>query len=138
MTSIIFLGLLIGSFIWGTIGDQLGRRRALILSLSMNAAFGLLSSISNNFIQLILFRFGSGIGVGGSIPLIFAYISEISPSRRKGYYLSILASSWMVSFFTVINVIGNKINFSLQIFSQPFWLIQYYHYKQLLLHGVYS
>ena len=98
LTSIIFLGLLIGSFIWGTIGDQLGRRRALILSLSMNAAFGLLSSISNNFIQLILFRFGSGIGVGGSIPLIFAYISEISPSRRKGYYLSILASSWMVSF----------------------------------------
>ena len=47
--------------------------------------------------QLVICRFLSGLGVGGSIPLIWAYCSEISPSNKKGFYMSILSTSWMVA-----------------------------------------
>lgn len=39
----------------------------------------------------------AGIGVGGSIPLLFTYTSEIVPQHNKGYFMSILSLNWMVS-----------------------------------------
>ena len=97
LTSTIFAGLFIGSFVWGSVGDQIGRRRGLIMTLSINATFGLLSAVATSYVQLVACRFLSGLGVGGSIPLIWAYASEISPASKKGFFMSILSMSWMVA-----------------------------------------
>lgn len=97
LSSVVFIGLLLGGYVWGWLGDQWGRRTSLVISLAINGLFGLLSSFSQSFFQLIVFRFCAGIGVGGSIPLIFTYVSEISPQDRKGFFLSILATNWMLA-----------------------------------------
>jgi MFS family permease len=34
--------------------------------------------------------------VGGSIPVVFAYCCELVPTRRRGFYLTIVAAFWMV------------------------------------------
>ena len=84
----------------GSVGDQLGRRKALLFSLSMNALFGLISSISSNYFQLLLFRFLSGVGVGGMasnlrnhesmifqvefLPMVFSF----SPFRADTVFIS--------------------------------------------------
>lgn len=97
LSSVVFIGLLCGGYLWGSLGDQWGRKTSLVLSLAMNGIFGLFSAMSNSFFQLLIFRFGAGVGVGGSIPLLFTYISEISPQERKGFYLSLLGTNWMLA-----------------------------------------
>ena len=104
LSSVVFIGLLCGGYLWGSLGDQWGRKTSLVLSLAMNGIFGLFSAMSNSFFQLLIFRFGAGVGVGGSIPLLFTYISEISPQERKGFYLSLLGTNWMVSSLIIITI----------------------------------
>ena len=62
LSSIMFLGMLIGGYLWGGIADLTGRRRSLLMSLTLNGVFGLVSALSPNIYFLLLFRFISGIG----------------------------------------------------------------------------
>ena len=62
LSSIVFLGMLIGGYLWGGLADLSGRRRALLMSLTLNGVFGFVSGLSPNFYVLLLFRFVSGIG----------------------------------------------------------------------------
>ncbi|XP_058501371.1 synaptic vesicle glycoprotein 2B [Solea solea] len=95
LTASIFLGMMVGGYVWGYLADQRGRRRVLVVSLTVNGVFGVLSSLAPWFWLLLLLRFISGIGVGGSIPVVFSYFSEFMPRRRRGTMISALATFWM-------------------------------------------
>ncbi len=60
--SIIFVGMLFGSYIWGGLADVIGRRTTLIGSLAVSAIFGILSAFSPWFWLFVVFRFFSGFG----------------------------------------------------------------------------
>ena len=62
LSSTIFLGLLIGGYVWGGLGDITGRRLTLIMSLFVNSIFAFVSAFSPNFYVLLILRFFSGIG----------------------------------------------------------------------------
>ncbi|KAF7648998.1 hypothetical protein LDENG_00148750 [Lucifuga dentata] len=95
LTASIFLGMMIGGYLWGYLADQRGRRRVLVLSLTVNGLFGGLASLAPWFWLFLLLRFISGVGVGGSIPVIFSYFSEFMPRLRRGTMISALATFWM-------------------------------------------
>uniref|UniRef100_A0A1A7WVG3 Major facilitator superfamily (MFS) profile domain-containing protein n=1 Tax=Iconisemion striatum TaxID=60296 RepID=A0A1A7WVG3_9TELE len=95
LTTSIFLGMMVGGYIWGYLADQRGRRRVLVVSLTVNGLFGGLASIAPWFWLFLLLRFISGVGVGGSIPVIFSYFSEFMPRVRRGAMISALATFWM-------------------------------------------
>ncbi|KAL4005444.1 hypothetical protein ACER0C_005157 [Sarotherodon galilaeus] len=95
LTASIFLGMMVGGYMWGYLADQKGRRRVLIVSLTVNGLFGGLASLAPWFWLFLLMRFISGIGVGGSIPVIFSYFSEFMPRLRRGAMISCLATFWM-------------------------------------------
>lgn len=95
LTASIFLGMMVGGYMWGYLADQRGRCRVLVVSLSVNGVFGALASVAPNFWLFLLLRFISGIGVGGSIPVIFSYFSEFMPRLRRGAMISALATFWM-------------------------------------------
>uniref|UniRef100_A0A3P8UVI3 Synaptic vesicle glycoprotein 2 n=1 Tax=Cynoglossus semilaevis TaxID=244447 RepID=A0A3P8UVI3_CYNSE len=94
-TSSVFVGMMLGGYVWGYLADKRGRRRVLVVSLTVNGIFGVLSSLAPWFWLLLLLRFISGIGVGGSIPVIFSYFSEFMPRQRRGAMISALATFWM-------------------------------------------
>ncbi|XP_076062798.1 synaptic vesicle glycoprotein 2B-like isoform X2 [Oratosquilla oratoria] len=96
LNAMLFLGMMLGGYIWGSLGDIYGRRNILIVSLLVNAIAGILSAFAQGFPLFLTFRFISGLGVGGSIPLVWAYISEFQPPHKRGQALSIIASFWMV------------------------------------------
>lgn len=60
--SIIFLGMLFGSFVWGGLADMIGRRTAIVLSLLTSAFFGFFSAFLPWFWMFVAFRFLSGFG----------------------------------------------------------------------------
>uniref|UniRef100_A0A3Q2QVL2 Synaptic vesicle glycoprotein 2 n=1 Tax=Fundulus heteroclitus TaxID=8078 RepID=A0A3Q2QVL2_FUNHE len=93
LTASIFL-MMVGGYMWGYLADQRGRRRVLVVSLSVNGLFGGLASLAPWFWLFLLLRFVSGI-VGGSIPVIFSYFSEFMPRLRRGAMISALATFWM-------------------------------------------
>ncbi|XP_047451704.1 synaptic vesicle glycoprotein 2C [Mugil cephalus] len=95
LTASIFLGMMVGGYVWGYLADQRGRRKVLVLSLTVNGVFGALASLAPWFWLFLLLRFISGIGVGGSIPVIFSYFSEFMPRVRRGAMISALATFWM-------------------------------------------
>ncbi|AWP08048.1 putative synaptic vesicle glycoprotein 2B-like isoform 2 [Scophthalmus maximus] len=95
LTASIFLGMMVGGYVWGYLADQRGRCRILVVSLTVNGVFGGLASAAPWFWLLLLLRFISGIGVGGSIPVIFSYFSEFMPRLRRGTMISALATFWM-------------------------------------------
>ncbi|XP_044050253.1 synaptic vesicle glycoprotein 2B isoform X3 [Siniperca chuatsi] len=95
LTASIFLGMMVGGYMWGYLADRRGRRRVLVVSLTVNGLFGGLASVAPWFWLFLLLRFISGIGVGGSIPVIFSYFSEFMPRWRRGAMISALATFWM-------------------------------------------
>ena len=62
LSSVMFIGMLFGSFVWGGLSDVSGRRFTLLTSMSVNGAFGLMSAFAPNFPTFVVFRFVSGIG----------------------------------------------------------------------------
>ncbi|XP_029951656.1 synaptic vesicle glycoprotein 2B-like [Salarias fasciatus] len=87
--------MMVGGYLWGYLADRRGRRRILVVSLMVNGLFGGLSSVAPWFWLFLLLRFISGVGVGGSIPVIFSYFSEFMPRLRRGAMISALATFWM-------------------------------------------
>ncbi|XP_078322723.1 synaptic vesicle glycoprotein 2C-like isoform X2 [Crassostrea virginica] len=95
LNAIIFVGMMLGGYFWGSLADRHGRRTVLLGSLTVNGLGGLVSSTSQVFWLFLLARFISGIGVGGSIPVIFSYFTEFQPKDKRGRMISALATFWM-------------------------------------------
>ena len=59
-------------------------------------------------LEILLFYFYGYLDrVGGSIPLVWAYMSEFQPSSRRGRALSVVASFWMIGNITVAGKFKN-------------------------------
>ena len=58
----LFLGMMVGGWLWGNLADRLGRKRMLILALLVNAVFSGLSSFVTSYWLFLLCRLVSGLG----------------------------------------------------------------------------
>ena len=88
--------MLFGGLLCGYFSDKIGRRPCLIYSLGLNTAAGLASACVPNVQWLIFCRVVGGVGIGGSVPVVFSLGAEIFPSHVRGKLLSLIASFWMV------------------------------------------
>ncbi|KAK0155611.1 Synaptic vesicle glycoprotein 2B [Merluccius polli] len=92
----VFLGMMVGAFVWGGLADKVGRRRCLIVALAINCVFAFLSSFAQGYGFFLFFRLFSGIGIGGSVPIVYSYFSEFLQMDKRGEHLSWLCMFWMV------------------------------------------
>ncbi|XP_069481181.1 synaptic vesicle glycoprotein 2B isoform X2 [Ambystoma mexicanum] len=88
--------MMLGAFVWGGLADKIGRRKCLIISLALNAAFAFLSSFMQGYGLFLFCRLISGFGIGGSLPIAFAYYSEFLCREKRGEHLSWLCMFWMI------------------------------------------
>src|SRR3954462_9274323 len=68
----LFLGMLAGAWGFGRLADRIGRRRVLVVTVVIDAVFGLASAFSTSFEMLLCLRLLTGIGVGGTLPVDYA------------------------------------------------------------------
>nr|XP_020441336.1 synaptic vesicle glycoprotein 2B-like isoform X1 [Monopterus albus] len=93
---IVFLSMMVGAFVWGGLADKVGRRRCLIEALAINCVFGFLSSFAQGYGFFLFFRLLSGIGIGGTVPIVYSYFSEFLQMDKRGEHLSWLCMFWMI------------------------------------------
>ncbi|KAA0187251.1 hypothetical protein HAZT_HAZT006661 [Hyalella azteca] len=96
LAAVTFIGMMIGAIVWGALGDSVGRRKALLSALLVNAFFGLLTALMPTYGIFIATRLCSGVGIGGGIPIVFAYFCEFVSKNKRGRYLSWLLTWWAV------------------------------------------
>lgn len=81
--SVTFIGLLVGSLIYGWIGDHFGRRFTIILG-TLNFGIPVLLTVwVSSLTQLALLRFIGGVGMGGIVPIAYTLVSEYAPRRLR-------------------------------------------------------
>ena len=83
------LGMMVGGAIGGVLGDRIGRRTALLCSVLSFAAFTLAIATVNGVPMLGLFRFLSGLGLGGAMPNAAALASEYVPRRQRAFAVTL-------------------------------------------------
>uniref|UniRef100_A0A4W6F9G2 Synaptic vesicle glycoprotein 2Bb n=1 Tax=Lates calcarifer TaxID=8187 RepID=A0A4W6F9G2_LATCA len=93
---IVFVSMMVGAFLWGGLADKVGRRRCLTVALAINCVFAFLSSFAQSYGFFLFFRLLSGIGIGGTVPIVYSYFSEFLQMDKRGEHLSWLCMFWMI------------------------------------------
>lgn len=94
IASSTFVGMLLGAFISGFVSDLFGRKFANLLFLSMTTILTAVNGLANSLDAFAIIRFLSGIGYGGLLPSVNAYLSELTAIKIRGRYLAILDMNW--------------------------------------------
>ncbi|XP_056370725.1 synaptic vesicle glycoprotein 2C [Oenanthe melanoleuca] len=94
--SIVYLGMMVGAFFWGGLADKVGRRQSLLICMSVNGFFAFLSSFVQGYGFFLFCRLFSGFGIGGTMPTVFSYFSEVLAREKRGEHLSWLCMFWMI------------------------------------------
>ncbi|RBY97182.1 MFS transporter [Blastococcus sp. TF02-8] len=87
---LVFAGLL---FSWGVIGDRIGRRRVLLIGLSVFALGSVMAAVSDSALELIAWRAVMGIGGAAVQPTTLAVITNVFPAGERGRAIGIWAGT---------------------------------------------
>lgn len=82
--SATFVGMMLGSFGTGFLGDRYGRRFTYQFNLLMFGLASLAAAFAPNMIVLIACRFVMGLGLGAENVVGYATITEFVPARTRG------------------------------------------------------
>src|SRR5277367_236747 len=96
ISSAYLAGAVIGSLIFGHLTDRFGRRMFFFLSLSVYLVGVGLTALSWNLVSFGVFRFITGMGIGGEYSAVNSAIDELIPARLRGRVdLIINGSYWL-------------------------------------------
>jgi MFS family permease len=89
-TSIFVAGWATGGLIFGSVGDRIGRAKTLTLTVLLYSVFTGLSALSTSWLDFAIYRFITGLGVGGVFGLSVALIADTLPDRARPGALGLL------------------------------------------------
>ncbi|XP_026316243.1 synaptic vesicle glycoprotein 2C-like [Hyposmocoma kahamanoa] len=75
---ISLVGGSLGAVGWGALAARLGRRRALLSALAVNAVFAVIAAFMPTYGCFMMARFCSAIGSGGIVPTCYTYTGEVT------------------------------------------------------------
>ncbi|UVH52710.1 MFS transporter [Pseudomonas sp. CBSPBW29] len=96
LISAMFIGMLLGSLAWGKVAERIGRKRAILWSLTIYGVISLASAFAPNYLSLYVLRLLSGVAAVGMMVVTFAHYQELLPVRHRGALTVYLASGWPI------------------------------------------
>jgi AAHS family 4-hydroxybenzoate transporter-like MFS transporter len=88
------VGMLLGSFLFGSAADRIGRRQVLIwCSLLVGVTTALIAVLGTTVGSLTILRFLAGIGMGGAISTQTAVAAEYTPARLRSTVIMVLVGA---------------------------------------------
>jgi len=88
------LGMLIGASLFGRFSDVAGRRAVFMTTLLLYSLATGATAFVRSHLELAAVRFVAGLGLGGELPVVASYVSELSPPERRGRNVVLLESFW--------------------------------------------
>lgn len=84
LINIQMVGMLIGGFVWGIIGDKMGRLSVLFGSIILYSSATFANAYAPNFEVYLLLRFLAGIGLAGELGAAITLVTEQMPQKYRG------------------------------------------------------
>jgi putative MFS transporter len=81
-----FAGQLLGSIAAGWAAERWGRMNAMIGTLAVFTVMSFACALAWSYESLLWFRFIQGIGLGGEVPVMAAYVNEFARAERRGRF----------------------------------------------------
>lgn len=77
------VGLMVGALIFGIVADRIGRKSVIVFCLLLFGVGMLLTPLAGTVRGLAQWRFLTGLGLGGAMPLAIALTAEYSPQKSR-------------------------------------------------------
>jgi MFS family permease len=89
-------GAVLGALFFGWLTDRLGRKKLFTITVLVYLAATAATAFSWNFASFIVFRFFTGMGIGGEYTAINSTIQELVPPRVRGWVDLVINGSFWV------------------------------------------
>jgi MFS family permease len=89
-TSVFLIGWAVGGLIFGALGDRFGRARMLTFTILLYSLSTGLNAFATGFTDFCVYRFITGLGVGGVFGLAVALVADSVPDRTRAPALGML------------------------------------------------
>ncbi|MEO6830306.1 MAG: MFS transporter, partial [Acidobacteriaceae bacterium] len=98
LMSLSLISAAIGGIFFGWFADKVGRTRALIASMLIYSIFTACCGLAHTVVQLGIFRFLLGLGIGGEWAAGGALVAETWSDEHRGKAIGIAQASWAVGY----------------------------------------
>lgn len=95
-TSFFMLGWAVGGIGFGIAGDKLGRVKTLTLTILLYAVFTGLNSFSQSTTDFYVYRFLTGLGVGGAFAAAVTLLADSMPDPARPLVLGLFQASSVI------------------------------------------
>jgi putative MFS transporter len=85
------VGTVFGSFLWGWLGDRIGRRASILyagIAFVGTSICGAMPSFTWNLVMCFIM----GLAVGGMLPLCYALLAETIPARHRSWLMILIGA----------------------------------------------
>ncbi|MFG3496398.1 MFS transporter [Streptomyces sp. NPDC047928] len=90
-------GTMTGSFLWGWLGDRIGRRGSILLAGMLFATTAVCGAMPD-FTWNLAMCFLMGVAAGGLIPITFTLLAETVPRRHRGWAMVLIGGNITVAY----------------------------------------
>ena len=106
LNSLTLLASAVGGLLFGFFADRVGRTRALMVSILVYSLASGACGLSTTILQLAIFRFILGLGMGGEWTTGAALIAETWPAEHRGKALGLMQSTWAIGEMIAAGVVA--------------------------------
>ncbi len=89
LASIGHIGAVGGAIIFGVAADAIGRKRMMLIGMTIFIAFTAACGLARGFVDFAIYRFIAGFGLAGIVPIAVALVFEYAPNTRKAVVSSV-------------------------------------------------
>ncbi|MBM4765015.1 aromatic acid/H+ symport family MFS transporter [Bacillus sp. B15-48] len=94
--SYALIGMMFGAFIFAPLADKIGRKNVIILCVFLFSLFTGLIGLAKTPTEFGIYRFISGLGLGGVLPITVALMTEYAPIHLKNRLVTIMMCGYSV------------------------------------------
>ena len=96
-----FAGQLVGALAFGLSGERWGRRSSMLFTLLLFSLGSLACAFVTSYTSLVVLRFIQGVGLGGEVPLMAAYVNEFAKAHNRGRFSVSIQVLFSIALFVV-------------------------------------
>lgn len=96
LASYALFGMMFGAFLFGTIGNRIGLKKAIITCILLFSTFTFLCGFAQTPTLFAVFRFIAGVGIGGVMPNTVALMAEYAPKNIRNTLVTIMFSGYAI------------------------------------------